>query len=227
MNRIDALLARMRYIPSKQQRATQLQDMRVIRDKLQEAAHRGEVLCEQSNALAAIGDLGFVGVSRQGLTKIAERAGALKKRHDDGHGFDRKRADQTLTLINEGLDGVSSAISKGWRSLVDEQTRRYRPLAAAAERASLPGAKGLNDAIALLDGWRDAPPDSRQAADTYIANASSLPTAIASLGLEGRAGKFMVDASNGRAKANDLQDPEVLAFLEAHPAVWSMLKVGF
>jgi len=226
MNRIQILIARMQDIPGKEQRATQIQDMRTIRDKLQDAARRAETLREQSGALATIDAADFVDSARQGLTKVASRASALKKRHDDGAGFDRKRADQTLTLINESLEQVSATVTKGWKGLIDDQTKRYRPLAEAATRAALPGAAGLNDAIELLDGWRDAPPQSRQAADAYRANAASLPTAIANLGLEGRAGRFMVDASNGRAKAKDLQDSDVLAFLELHPAVWAMFKVS-
>ncbi len=226
MNRIEALILRMQDIPSKEQRATQIQDMRAIRDKLQTAARLAETLREQSTALETIDAANFVGSARQGLIKVASRASALKKRHDDGAGFDRKRADQTLTSINEGLEQVSATVTKGWRALVDDQTKRYRPLAEAATRATLPGAAGLNQAIELLEGWRDKPPESRHAADAYRANAATLPTAIANLGLEGRAGRFMVDASNGRAKAKDLQDAEVLAFLDSHPAVWAMLKVG-
>ena len=226
MNRIQSLIARMQDIPGKEQRATQIQDMRAIRDKLQDAAQRADTLREQSSALAAIDAAEFVGSARQGLTKVASRASALKKRYDDGAGFDRKRADQTLTLINESLEQVSTTVTKGWKGLIEDQTKRYRPLAEAATRATLPGAAGLNEAIELLDGWRDDPPRSRQAADDYLTNAATLPTAIANLGLEGRAGRFMVDASNGRAKAKDLQDPDVLAFLELHPAVWAMLKVG-
>lgn len=226
MNRIEALVARMQDIPGKEQRTTQIQEMRIIRKKLQDAAHRAETLREQSSALATIAAADFVGSARQGLTKVASRASTLKKRHDSGAGFDRTRADQTLTSINENLEQVSSTVAKGWKGLIDDQTKRYRPLADAASRATLPGAAGLNDAIELLEGWRDAPPQSRQAADAYQANAASLPTAVANLGLEGRAGRFMVDASNGRAKAKDLQDAEVLAFLEMHPAVWTMLKVG-
>jgi hypothetical protein len=226
MNRIQALIARMQDIPGKEQRATQIQDMRVIRDKLQDAVQRAETLREQSSALATIDAAEFVGSAHQGLAKVATRANALKKRHDDGGGFDRKRADQTLTSINESLEQVSNTVKKGWKGLIEDQTKRYRPLAEAATRATLPGAVALNEAIELLDGWREDPPRSRQAADDYRANAASLPAAIANLGLEGRAGRFMVDASNGRGKARDLQDPDVLAFLQLHPAVWAMLKVG-
>jgi hypothetical protein len=225
MNRINTLIAKMRDIPGKEQRATQLQEMRVVRDKLRESADRADLLRQQSIALATIDDAGFVRVADQVLAKVASRAGALKKRHEDNAGFDRRRADETLTLINEGLENVAGTLGKGWRALIDDQTRRYRPLAEAAERAGLPGGGGLQDAIAVLEGWRDAPPTSTHAAAAYLTNAQSLPTAIASLGLEGRAAKFMVDASNGRAKAKDLQDPNVLAFLEVHPTVWSMLKV--
>ena len=226
MNRIDALIERMRDIPGKEQRASQLSDMRMVRNKLREAADRAAALKEQSSALTAIKEAGFVGVALQGLAKVASRAASLKKRHDDGLGFDRRRADTTLTSINEGLDSVEAGLTKGWKGLIDELTKRYGPLAEAADQAQMPGAKGLQEAIELLGGWRESPPTSAQAAQTYVANALSLPTAVAGLGLEGRAGRFMIEASKGQAKAKDLQDDEVLAFLREHPAVWAMLKVG-
>lgn len=226
MTKIVNLVAVMRNIPDKERRTTQLSEMRTIRDRLCEASDRSADLRALSSALSTIKNADFVARAQQGLAQVASRAAALKKRYDSGSGFERKPADDALTLINEGLDNASSAITKGWRALIDDQTKRYRPLAAAAERAELSGADGLTAAIATLEARRDAPPATAADVDSYRNKAARLPVAIASLGLEGRAGTFMVDASNGRAKARDLQDPDVLAFLKAYPAVWAMLKVG-
>lgn len=226
MSRIADLIARMEVIPDKERRATQLGEMTAIRDKLSTSADLAEGLRNLSRALEVVDGADFVEKAKQGLAQASTYAIKLKMRLEGGSGFERKRADDTLTLINERLDNASSAVAKGWRTLIEDQIKRFRPLAEAAERASLPGAGALNDAIALLDGWRDSPPKTRQEAEGYVANAARLPAAIANLGLEGRAGKFMIDASNNRAKAKDLQDAEVLSFLNAYPSVWSMLKVG-
>ena len=43
---------------------------------------------------------------------MASRAAALKKCFSGGAGFDRKRADQTLTLINEALDTYQLPLAK-------------------------------------------------------------------------------------------------------------------
>ncbi|WP_353646243.1 hypothetical protein [Mesorhizobium sp. WSM2239] len=226
MSRISDLIALMKGIPDKEKRATQLGEMVAIRDKLSNSADLAERLRSLSSALEAVEGANFVEKAKQGLAQASANAARFKARLEAGSGFDRKHADVTLTAINERLENASAAVTKGWRTLVDEQGKRYQPLAEAAGRASLPGAAALNAAIARLDDWRDTPPTTPQAAEVYVANAARIPAAIADLGLEGRAGKFMVDAASGRAKAKELQNAEVLAFLDANPAVWSMLKVG-
>lgn len=227
MTRISELIARMAGIPDKERRATQLGEMIAIRDKLKISADLAQQLRALSSALEAVEGTDFVEKAKQGLAQVSSSALRLKARLERGSGFDRKQGDQTLTDINERLENASAVINKGWRLLVDAQGMRFKPLADAAERASLPGADDLNAAIALLAGWRDNPPTTRHAATGYVADAARIPASIAALGLEGRAGKFMVDAANGRARAKDLQEAEVIAFLDAHPAVWSLLKVGF
>lgn len=226
MSRIADLINRMAVIPDKEKRATQLGEMISVRDKLRESANLADELRSMSAALEMVSGADFAGKAKQGLAMASTSAIRLKTRLEGGSGFERKRSDEALTSINERLENALNAINKGWQSLIDEQARRFKPLAEAAGRASLPGADALNAALSMLEGWRDSPPQTRQAADVYVAAAARIPSAIANLGLEGRAGKFMVDASNGRAKAKDLQDTEVLAFLNAHPAVWSMLKIG-
>lgn len=226
MSKVVELIARMRGLPDKEKRATQLSDMIAVRDKLAIAADEADRLRGLSASLHAIGDVDFVEKVNLGLTQTATTANGLRKRYENGAGFERKRSDDALTLINERLENASATVSKGWRALIDDQARRYRPLADAATKAGLPGEAGLAQAIGRLEAWRESPPSSQPAAETYKADAARLPAAIASLGLEGRAGKFMIDASNGRARAKDLQDPSVLAFLNDHPAVWAMLKVG-
>jgi hypothetical protein len=226
MSKIADLVKRMELIPDKEKRATKLGDMITIRDKLRESADDAERLRALSLALEAIDGVEFIDKARHGLAQATTTAANLKKRYANGSEFDRKRADDALTSIKERLENALTTVTKGWRTLIDDQAKRFKPLAEAAERAQLPGANSLRDAIVLLEGWRDSPPFTSQAAEAYVANAARLPASIASLGLQGRAGRFMVDASNGRAKARDLQDLEVLAFLDSYPAVWSMLKVG-
>ncbi|AFL49034.1 hypothetical protein ABIE78_005202 [Sinorhizobium fredii] len=227
MSRISDLVTRMAVIPDKERRAIQLGEMIAVRDKLRISADRAEELRSLSSALEPVGGTDFVERAKQGLAQASSSALRLKARLESGSGFDRKRSDEALTAINERLENATAAINKGWRTLVDGHGTRFRPLAVAAERASLPGADKLNAAIVRLEEWRDCPPTTPQEATAYVANAARIPASIAELGLEGRAGKFMVDAANGRARARDLQEAEVIAFLDAHPAVWSLLKVGF
>ncbi len=226
MSTLSELVARLSSIPEKERRATQISEMVAVREKLAISANNAEALRELSTALAAIKGLDFLEKVQQGLAIASTTAGRLKTRIEGGAGFERKRVDEALTTINERLESASATVVKGWRSLIDEQQRRFKPLVDAAARAGLPGADALTDSIIRLEAWRDSPPTTVQQANAYLVDTATVPTAVANLGLEGKAGKFMIDASNGRAKARDLQDPEVIAFLDSYPAVWTILKVG-
>ncbi|MFW2231188.1 hypothetical protein [Rhizobium sp. CRRU65] len=226
MSILSELIARLSTIPDKEKRATQISEMIAVRGKLAISADVAEGLRGLSTALGAIEGLDFVEKAKQGLTVASSAANRLKIRMDGGAGFERKRVDEALTTINERLEIASSAVAKGWKALIDEQQRRFKPLADAAERASLPGADSLKASLVRLESWRDLPPGTIQQTADYLADTAGIPAAVANLGLEGKAGKFMIDASNGRAKARDLHDPEVVAFLDNYPAVWTILKVG-
>lgn len=227
MSRISDLISRMCEIPQKEKRATQIGEMVLVRDKLAEAADLAEKVGRVTCALAEIKKADFIENATQHLASASGSATSLRRRFENKNGFERKRADDALIQINERLDTASKTLIKGWRALVDEKVKRLKPLADAAERAALPGAHGLRQSIALIEAIREAPPETAKAARDYFSSETGLNQSIASLGLEGRAGKFLIDAANGSAKAKDLQDEEVLAFLGEYPAVWSMLKVGF
>lgn len=226
MSRISDLIARMELIPDKERRANQLGEMIAVRDKLRDSADSAEHLRTLSATLEEIEGAEFVDKAKQDLARASNAAVWLKARLEDGSGFERNRMDDTLIKISERLSDVNAAVTKGWRGLVDRQVVRFKPLADVAERAALPGANKLNAAIAQLESWGDNPPATLQKATAYAADEARIPASIGDLGLEGRAGKFMVDAARCRARAKDLQDTEVRAFLDGHPAVWSMLKVG-
>jgi hypothetical protein len=226
MSRIQDLIHRLEVIPEKEKKANHLGQMITIRDKLRESASNADTLRRAASALSGVEGAAFVDRASEALAAASTSAEKLKTRIAAGADFDRGKADGVLTHINEKLEGGTSAVTKGWRLLIDEKSRRYAPLAAAAMRASMPGAAGLQTAIVELEAWRDAPPQTAQAADEFNANASALPIAIANLGLEGPAGVFMVQASKGQAKAKDLLSQEVRDFLDANPAIWSMLTVG-
>ena len=226
MSRIKDLIKRLEVIPEKEKKATQLDEMVAVLDKLRDSIVAAESLKNAASALKQIEGADFADKASQGLEGAGASARRLHARLQAGAGFERKRADEALTAINEKLAHGSTGVMKGWRSLIEDQSRRYRPLADAAKSASLPGAEGLQAAIIDLTDWRDAPPETVASAERYKATASSIPTAIADLGLQGPAGDFMVAAAKGNAKAKDLQKPEVIAFLDANAAIWAMLKVG-
>lgn len=225
MTRITDLTERMALIPGKVSRAVEINGMTTVRDKLLEAADQTEELRNLAEAFSKLESLEISNRIAEGLAQASKAAQRWKSHVEGGKAFDRKDADSRLIAINERLDQASNAATKGWRATIDDQTKKYQPLAEAAERAGLPGASALDAAIEKIATWREAPPATIDDATEYLAQAGRVPAAIATLGLEGKAGRFMVEASDGRAKAKDLQDPEVLAFLTEYPSVWAMLKV--
>lgn len=226
MSRISDLVAKLATIPDKEKRATQLGDMVAVRDKLKASAENADRLRVLNAALEKVEGADFVPRAGQGLAQAANAANKFKARFANGAGFERKKADEALTAINERIEAALNVVEKGWQTLVDSQGLRFKPLAEAAERAELTGAEHLKAAIDQIAAWRDQPPATPQAAAAFVADAERIPASITQLGLEGRAGLFMVAAANGRGRAKDLQDFDVLKFLNEHPAVWSMLKVS-
>jgi hypothetical protein len=226
MSRIAELIEQMAVLPPKEAKANRLGDMIAIRDKLRVSGDEADKLRRLTSALQLVEGADFVSRAKQGLESASTVALKLKSRMDGGEGFERARADAVLTSINEKLGQASTGVTKGWRSLGDDQAGRFAPLAEAAAQASLPGVAGLKSAISGLQNCRENPPASPKEASDYAMKAASISAAISQLGLQGRAGQFMIDASKGQAKAKDLQLVEVLAFLDANPAIWSMLKVA-
>lgn len=226
MSGIRALIGRLEVIPEKEKKANHLGQMITIRDKLRVSASNAEALRRAASALRQVDGAGFTDRAIEALASASASARKLRTRITAGGEFDRAKADSALTQINERLEGGTAVVAKGWRLLIDDKSRRYAPLAEAAARAAMPGASGLQAAIAELDAWRETPPETTETAELFNANAQALPTAIANLGLEGAVGVFMVQASKGQAKATDLLDEDVRRFLDANPAIWSMLKVG-
>ena len=226
MSKIGDLITRMSEIPEKVKRATQLDGMIATRDKLKTLADRAEEIRDLCGALEIVDKAEFVTRAKQGLASASTNAAQFRSRLENGSAFDSSRADKSLTLINERLETAKTGIEKSWQALIQDEVAHYEPLADASERASLPGAPGLKAAITQLKQWQDQPPSTLQAANTYNDTAALLPTSIANLGLEGRAGKFIVDASKGQAKAKDLQNNDILVFLETYPMIWSMLRVS-
>lgn len=226
MSRITDLIERMSVIPEREKNATQLGDMIAIRNKLESAAATAGSLRASISATGRIHGTDFSDKAREGLEAASATALKFKSSLESGTEFNRNHADGALTSINERLTHASNGVAKGWRALVEGRVRRFSPLADVAKRADLPGAAPFASALTTLETWKESPPKDEQAAKAFAETADSLPSAVEKLGLEGRAGQFMVDAARGAAKAKDLQDRDVLEFLEANPAIWSMLKVG-
>lgn len=225
MTKITELTERMALIPGKEARAVEIGGMTTVRDKLFAAADQADELRSLAQAFSNLGSGDLSAKVSDNLAQAAKAAQRWQANIEAGKAYDRKDSDSRLTAINERLEQATGAATKGWRATIDDQTKKYAPLAEAAERAGLPGAAALASAIGKIATWRDAPPATSDDAADYQTQAGRVPAAIATLGLEGKAGRFMVEASDGRAKAKDLQDPEVLAFLADYPSVWAMLKV--
>jgi hypothetical protein len=223
---VRELISRLEVLPEKEKKANHLGQMTAVRDKLYVSATNATELRRAAAALGRVKEAAFAGRASEALAGATSSAEKLRDRISGGAGFERGRVDAALTQINERLNGGTEAVAKGWRLLIDEKMKRYAPLTEAAERVPMPGAAGLRAALAELERWRETPPQTPQAADAFTAQADALPAAVANLGLEGPAGVFMIQASRGQARAKDLLTPEVRAFLDANPAIWSMLKVS-
>lgn len=224
MNRILELTAQVAALPEKTRLREQLGALQTMRLRLATHAQAYAQQRRRSAAIATVPKITVPAKAIEHLNSAANHARTLAKAII-AEGPITSDVDRSLTRLSEGLTNGSGLIEKEWRTQVSQRVQRYKPLADAAERTDLPGAKGLAAALKDLVEWADRPPETTQEAAQFVVDADAVPAAIESLGLTGGAGEFVIKASRGAAKLRDLESKEVKAFLAANSAIADMFRI--
>lgn len=226
MSKIRHLTAEVASIPDKEKRKNQVGSLEAARDKLRALT---EAAIGASDVCAAVGGVNgatFVVRVRQVIVQSGSSAKQLNAHLAKGGQIaGNKKADELLTSISERVSNAVSLVRKGWSGLAQGYALKYQPLADVAKQIGLPGAPVLERALNQVRYWETDPPTSAEAAKKFDEAVDQIRVSIESLGFEGKAGAFMVAAANGNAKARDLLDPDVGAFLSKYPDVWALLQV--
>jgi len=226
MSKIRDLTVQVASIPEKEKRKNQVGALETTRDKVRSLTAVAKDVANVCATVAAVNDATFVGRARQALVQAGTSAKQLSMHIAKGGMISgSKPADVLLTALNERVTSAATTIQRGWSGLIQGYANRYRPLADVAGQIGLPGGPGLYRALSQVKVLEATPPMSAEGIRRFNAAIDQIRSSVESLGLEGKAGAFMVAAAQGKAAARDLLHPEVVSFLDEHPAVWGLLQV--
>jgi hypothetical protein len=225
MSKIQKLIELVESIPEKEKRKSEVRILAVGRDKIGAATSVATELLGSCAALESIEGVTFGEKARAAILQCSNPSRQLNSKIAKKETVSETQVDEYLTRISERMKDASETIAKGWASHVQSWLRRYQPLADVARQIQLPGISGMQKAMATVSKWESRVPRNQNEAIEINDRFKEILEAIKTLGFEGKVGEFMVCAAQGNAPARDLQNAEVLAFLNKYPTVWKLLQV--
>jgi hypothetical protein len=127
-----------------------------------------------------------------------------------------------VTRLGERAKQAQDELAKTWPSLMQRQLKSYEAIAEVA--AHLPGGAVLTQIMQRLRQHSDKPPATKQTAESVSKDVTALRKSVEVLGLEGEAGKFLINAAKGTADPRDLFKDEIRDYFEAK-GLWHILAV--
>jgi hypothetical protein len=203
MTKIRKIIEIIESIPEKEKRKSEIGTLALAQEKIGGATAAARDMLTSCATLESIEGAAFVDKVRAALLQCGAPSRQLHSKIAKKDAISNAQIDEYLTRIGDRIQEASDAIARGWASQVQSWMRRYQPLVDAARQIQLPGVSGMEAAMAAVAKWENK----------------------VKLGFEGKVGEFMVRAAQGVAPARDLQDAEVLAFLNKYPTVWKLLQV--
>lgn len=133
-------------------------------------------------------------------------------------------SDDKFTIIKEAAVNASSALKDRWNLLLTKKLQDLEPLVRVAKESSLRGSQKLEQILNKLRSQANNPPTSSDTAASVTQDLETLFDSVNNLGLQGAVGKFLIEAKDGKGRAQDLSDPEVKQFIDKHN-LWNLLNV--
>ncbi len=133
--------------------------------------------------------------------------------------------EERMIAIKDFAAASGKPVTDVWEKRVSEAIHAYEQVAKVAADRGLPGGRELEAKLTDLRNRTSRPPNDDNDARTFALKLGGLPQEVATLGLTGKAGDFLVAAAEGRASPRDLENPEVREFLDRY-ALWRSLHVS-
>jgi hypothetical protein len=223
---IDKLIEEVRHLPEVEDRRALLQRYEQISDGVKSATERFRqaLLASQAWTMLVAGEPSpDISAAREALRKAAKDLRQFIEEQRVSRSS--QRDEKLVTAMKDGSKDCLDRLNKAWQQHFEQRTSGYRQLADAAQDAALPGAATMQHAVIRLERLVAQLPASSDIVALIAAALEEIRGAIERLGLEGRAGKFLIEAARTGASIEQLFDPEVKQFLDTNAGLRRLLKV--
>ena len=161
--------------------------------------------------------------------KVSEIKRKAKSAHRDLTGnvdvVSKTSFESKMIEMDEAAASTVKPLSDLWQKRIDEAVTPYIRLSQAVADLKLKGSGELQKHLNALQATRTRLPSSDEEALATKDRLQALPAVIGTLGLTGRAGKFLVAVADRNGDAKDLDDPEIREFLDRYD-LWGSLRVS-
>jgi hypothetical protein len=225
-SRIDRLLLEVARLPDLHERGAVISKLRAIKSRIDEAtlAMQRETLGRKR--LTAIAGDGLLPEEPQTKAKLRKAATELQKFIESRGITVSSKKDDTLTAsISDEASRLDSDVSDSWQTYIQASVDAYRKLMNAAKNARLTGADEFQRTVDRLTQLITAIPRDSNDISVAVDTVRKVRDSVERLGLEGKAGEFLVAAVRSEATASMFMSPEVQAFLQVQPGILAMLRI--
>lgn len=133
-----------------------------------------------------------------------------------------RATEEKVTRLGDRAKQAEADLLKTWPDLLRHQLKSYEAIAEVA--TNLPGGAVLAEIMQRLQQHVDKPPATKQAAETICEDLTALRESVENLGLEGEAGRFLIEAAKGTADPRDLFIEEIKKYFD-EKGLWHVLAV--
>lgn len=133
--------------------------------------------------------------------------------------------EERIIAIKDFAAASGKPVTEVWEKSVADAIHAYEQVSKVAAERGLPGGRELEAKLTDLRNRISRPPHDDNDARAFALKLGGLPQEVATLGLTGKAGEFLVAAAEGRGSPRDLENHEVREFLDRY-ALWGSLRVS-
>jgi hypothetical protein len=226
MTAIDRLIEEIQHLPDAENRRALLGRYGEISQRIVEATQRYRQATLALNTLTTLAPTEpqpDIKASREALVRDAR---SLRSFMEEGRVTGSSKRDESLvTAIDDKTKLCLRTLTDAWNRYFQARIAGYRQLADAADKAELPGKGGMQRAVRNLERLVQGLPVSEDIGQVVAAAIDDVHSAIHQLGVQGRAGQFLIEATGAGASPDMLGEPEVKQFLDTQVALKRLLKV--
>jgi hypothetical protein len=223
---IQLLIEQVALLPDAETRQARLSRFTQISARLHDSEESWLQCCVVLRALVGIASASNAGDAERYRAATLKTIRELRSFIEEDKVTESSRRDETLvTNISSTIERWFGELSKLWRQFVTQQVNAYAQLANASTTARLVGAARLAQAVRQLGPYISEPPCDDISAEQVARSLQEIRRALEHLGLQGRAGEFLVATARDGAPTQMLYEQEVQQFLDNNSTLRDLLKV--